>query len=106
MTKPSEIASGAIAVIELYGWTRTVYGSNDCGYCTVGSVYRAGGKLNPEGDLERFETTPEECAVLNELRELIVDKHIAAWNDKLGRSKDDVLEVLEQTRDRLIAKGI
>jgi hypothetical protein len=74
--KPSEL-------IRQYGWVQGWYGSYDDGFCILGAIGTGIGDLEGKSHEVVEKLTKTVCAPLN------------TWNDAPGRTKDEVLALLE-----------
>lgn len=101
--KNSEIAEGAIEVLETKGWVRGRFHSPGKGFCLVGAGLSAMGVSNYELDiwanwpLDLMNTADLEAKVSTVFSPKLRGKHPIAFNDQLATSKEDVLDLLTET---------
>lgn len=96
--KPSEALQKSIDVIDHYGWIQGDIGSDRRGWCLIGAINRAVGRVDsighfhfarPKGVDEEFRAA---MGYLTSVPGLVWG--VAEWNDTKGRTEDQVLEAL------------
>lgn len=74
----------AYEVIKKYGWIQRAYGNVEMGFCLVGAIAES----NQKGAVEAVE------------KELYASSYIltslTAWNDTIGRTKEEVIALLRK----------
>lgn len=88
MRKSSEILEGAIEVLDEHGWQQGDYGDEENGFCVLGAMARSyvGANYVPMyGEPLRY---------LVGALDVVQPWQVADWNDKPGRTKEEVIEAL------------
>ena len=75
----------AYEVIQKYGWTQGRLGNYTDGFCINGALHYA-----YACDMH------EQSKAFDKLSTTIGSQHLALWNDKHGRTVDEVLDVLNE----------
>lgn len=70
-----------------YGWVQNSYGSCDRGFCVLGAADFVSVCFGEEYRIK----------LISKLHNII--PRIVPWNDRLGRTVDDVLSVLDKCKD-------
>ena len=89
---PAEVLTEAASRIREKGWCQFGYHSPRGGMCMMGAVYQVLGEQN-EGIFYDEETV----GILRSRLAHIPDANLEAWNDRVERTKEDVLALLEGT---------
>lgn len=76
-----DVLREAAKVIEKYGWHQNDYGNESQGFCAIGALSKAG----PLADID---------TAIRALQKHVRRLSIADWNDKPGRTKEEVLKAL------------
>lgn len=95
------ILEGAVDSLQAHGWIQLDYGSKERGFCLAGAIGTARRGLG----LTFNEEVDAKIAVSGILRATSrqVDHHdhsttcVECWNDKLGRTSEEVIDVLQET---------
>lgn len=110
--KPSEALQKSIDVIDQYGWIQGNLGSDRCGWCAIGAVSRAVGRVLESGHFD-YAYVPgldeEFKKAVKYLVQVVAPKDpflgIAEWNDTEGRTEDQVLEALVEAQRLAVLAG-
>jgi hypothetical protein len=91
-TSTYRILTDAADLIERSGWTQHAYESHGC-YCLYGAIHTAAKLDRYAIDESKSDPLNEAWAILSER----VDDNPIAWNDRNGRTKEEVLDLLRTT---------
>jgi len=89
---PAEVLTEAASRIRESGWCQFRYHSPRGGMCMMGAVYQVLDELN-----EEIVYDDETVDILRSRLAHIPNVNLEAWNDYSGRTKEDVLALLEGT---------
>ena len=95
------IATRAAQLIRSHGWVQHWFGNTDTGFCLLGACVHA---LDESGESTWSAMTPVSQALSGALfptddfwiTKTEVDWEVSRWNDKPGRTKAEVLDLLDQ----------
>ena len=88
MSSVSEVLEQAAELIRRHGWVQRKYGTTGEGYCIIGAIIA----------VPKHESG---YPAIEALREELGGQSVMLWNDTEGRTKEEVLELLERAaRDR------
>ena len=85
----AEILRGAKEKIEKHGWIQNSYGSDEIGFCSSGAIQSFVGL--PRNQCARL-CHPAMIAVRNAVGEYCIPE----WNDRPGRTKEEVLAAFDK----------
>lgn len=92
----ADVFRKAVENLKTYGWVQGAFGHRDIGYCAFGAIKRAAGCNHPILELltvRRFIRWMFENGFADRL------DTIARWNDKPGRTKDEVILYMTKCAD-------
>lgn len=92
-----------IAFYEEHGWTQHMFASNTGSFCLIGASHRASVGMDERYHYLRPYTT-EETNIHFQWRDAFTDTagdRPMSWNDRKGRTKDEVMSMLRATSERV-----
>jgi hypothetical protein len=101
MVTVNQVLADARQLIEVHGWIQGSYGQPNCGFCMLGALHKALDDV-ADRDVSRLDELDqlEQRAVIQLQMAMgpVVDRsarHITLWNDRNGRSKQEVLSLFD-----------
>lgn len=92
MTAVTRILKKAKALIKTHGWQQDNYGDASCGFCALGAIRVAtSGSVNVPYDGNYGAYFDARLIFRN-----VVGGPIPSWNDRVGTTKEDVLEAFDK----------
>lgn len=90
----------AKSLLEKCGWIQGKYGSKDIGFCAIGAIRSARNELfshktEPDGTCLGCVMEQNDNDVIREIS-VPLDWDLAEWNDKRGRTKEEVIAKFDE----------
>lgn len=98
------IFSNAQKVLSHFGWQQGGYGNPEAGYCLYGALGKGQGL--EAGDLVEDNHGPTTRKVWDalDMAGSHLDCEAVSWNDARGRTKEDVLNLLQEMHEKELAQ--
>ena len=91
-----QVLARAHRLIAVFGWVQGGYGDELTGYCVRGALDAAGYGM----ELATAESVRRSGALLCKLVAEMGFEDVTDWNDELGRTKQEVLDLLDRAVER------